>query len=231
MQRIVCRYRRDSSTSIVSQSVLRALFERAAELAGVPLDRERRTVVMGPPLPPGATSEAERLVFELCEPREPSQVCLLINVQLPAGLLIEQAWIARPGGPEENPAHFDEAVYDVLWPGAPSVELLSARLQDFLMASVVHFTRVREKKTQQFNARALTREVRLLSSRDDVARLLLTVSIGPQGSLRPDELLSVLGYTPLQGDLHIHRIALQQSAWHHTSSQRRCEPCWRPGRE
>ena len=44
----------------------------------------------------------------------------------------------------------------------------------------------------------------------------MTVSVGPQGTLRPDELLSVLGYTPPQGDIHVHRIALHQSAWHHT---------------
>ncbi len=226
MQRIVCRYRRDSSTSALSQSDLRALFERAAELAEIPLSEERRTVVMGPPLPPGATSEAERLVFELREPREPSQVRLQINTHLPAGLCIEQAWIAQPGGPEENPAHLDEAVYDVLWQGAPSAEELSARLQEFLMASVVHFTRVREKKTQQLNARALTREVRLLTSRDGLARLRMTVSVGPQGSLRPDELLSVLGYTPQQGDIHIHRIALHLSARHHPTSQQR----WRQRR-
>ena len=228
MQRIVCRYRRDSSTSALSHADLRALFERAAGLAGVLLSEERRTVVMGPPLPPGATSEAERLVFELREPREPSQVRLLLNTHLPTGLCIEQAWIAQPGGAEENPAHLDEAVYDVLWQGAPLADELSARLQEFLMASVVHFTRVREKKTQQFNARALTREVRLLSSLDGVAHLRMTVSVGPQGSFRPDELLSVLGYTPLQGDLHVHRIALHQSAWHHTSSQRRCERWRRP---
>ena len=155
MQRIVCRYRRDSSSSALSHSDLRALFERAAELAEIPLSEERRTVVMGPPLPPGATSEAERLVLELREPREPSQVRLQINSHLPAGLYIEQAWIAQPGGPEENPARLDEAVYDVVWQGAPSADELSARLQEFLMASVVHFTRVREKKTQQLNARAL----------------------------------------------------------------------------
>ena len=75
--------------------------------------------MLGPPLPPGATSEAERLVLELREPREPSSVRLQINRHLPAGLLIEQAWIAQPGGPEENPAHLDEAVYDVIWQGAP----------------------------------------------------------------------------------------------------------------
>ncbi len=221
MQRIVCRYCRDCSTSALSHPDLRVLFEQAAELAGIPLSEERRTIMMGPPLPSGATSEAERLVIELREPREPSQVRLQINTHLPAGLCIEQAWIAQPGGPEENPTHLDEAVYEVLWQGAPATDELSARLQEFLMASVVQFTRIREKKTQQLNARALLREVRLLASEDGRARLLMTVSIGPKGSLRPDELLAVLGYAPLQDDLHVHRIALHQSAWHHRSPRQR----------
>lgn len=228
MQRIVCRYSRDSSTSALHQPDLRALFMRAAELARISLSEERRAVVMGPSLPPGATSEAERLVLELREPREPSQVRLQLQTHLPAGLCIEQAWIAQPGGPEENPAHLDEAVYDVRWQGAPSAEELSARLQEFLMASVVHFTRFRDKKTQQLNARALTREVRLLSNQDGLARLCMTVSVGPQGSLRPDELLSVLGYTPQPGDLHVHRTALHQSAWRHLPSQHRWKRWQRP---
>lgn len=226
MQRIVCRYRRDSSTGSLSHADLRALFQRTTELAMLPMEEERRAIILGPPLPPGATSEAERLVLELSEPREPSGVRCQMNTHLPAGLTIEQAWIAQPGSPEENPARLDEAVYDVLWHGAPPPDELSARLQEFLLASVVHFTRVREKKTQQLNARALSRGVRLISNRDGVARLVMTVSVGPQGSLRPDELLTALGYTPTPEDVHVHRIALQQSAWRQPTRPPRTT-CWR----
>jgi len=161
------------------------------------------------------------MVLELVEPREPTAVRLQINLHLPPGVQIEQAWIAQPGGPEENPGRLDEAVYDVLWHGAPPVDDLSARLQDFLMASVVHFTRIREKKTQQLNARALSHNVRLLTGREGLARLEITVSVGPQGTLRPEELLQALGYTPALGEVHVHRIALQQSAWRHVSPSRR----------
>jgi hypothetical protein len=132
-------------------------------------------------------------VIELMTPHDPSEVTLRLNVHLPPGVRIERAWIASPGSIEENPGTLDEAVYEVDWHDAPKTEELLARIHGFLAACEVNFTRMREKKTQRFNARALVQDLRLLASRDGLARLRMTVSVGPQGTLRPEEVLQLLG--------------------------------------
>jgi radical SAM-linked protein len=212
MQRIVCRYRKDASASPLGPSDLRTAFRQAAELAGLPVS-DGRGILLGPALPAEVTSDAERVVLELSSPCEPSDVCGLLNAHLPPGVHIEGAWVGHPGGPDENPALLDEAVYDVQWHDAPSAGTMLAQIRAFLLASSVTLTRVREKKVQHLDARALTRDVHVVAIRDGMLHLQLTVSVGPQGSLRPEEALQALGFTPAPGALRIHRIALQQSGW------------------
>ncbi|HEY3376316.1 MAG TPA: TIGR03936 family radical SAM-associated protein [Armatimonadota bacterium] len=220
MQRIVYRYRKETPADTLSQSDLRAAFLQAITLAALPVGEGRRGVLMGPSLPTGATSDAEQAVIELLTPCEPSEVCRALNLHLPAGVRIERAWIARPGKTDENPASLDESVYDVLWHNAPDSDLFTERVQQFLAASEVCFTRIRVKKTQQLNARAFVHRVELLAYREGVARVRMTISVGPQGTIHPGELLDVLGFSPQSGGIQIHRVALQRAAWRHPSPPR-----------
>jgi radical SAM-linked protein len=213
MQRIVCRYRRDIDAGALSFAEVREALQTAAREAGLPLSEDRRAVLMGPPLPPGALSEDERVVFELAEPREPSEVCRAVNEHLPAGLHVDAAWVAYPGNPDENPANLNAAVYEVYWQNPPPFGELSARLREFFAAAEIPLTRIREKKTQQLNARALVRDIRVLGGRTNPACLQITLAIGPQGSLRPEEVLQALGYTPAPGTIRVHRVALLPASW------------------
>lgn len=217
MQRIIFRYRKDTLPGEISHGDLRGIFLNAVEAAGLPSEEGRRTVVMGPPLPPGATSEAEQAAIELVEPRDPSEVCRLLNLQLPAGIRVERAWIARPRSTDENPATLDEAVYEITWRHAPATGTLLVDLQRFLASTKVPFTRVREKKTQELNARALVRDIALLAMRDGMVRLRMTISVGPQGSMRPEEVLQAIGYAPEPGEVSVHRVALHRTLWRRPS--------------
>jgi len=191
------------------------------QTAKLPISESRRGVLLGPPLPPSATSDDERVVLELTEPYEPSEVRERLSRCLPPGLEIEQVWIVLPGRADESPAALDEAVYDLLWSPAPEATDLAARLQDFLRESEVPFTRIREKKVQRLNVRALVSAVQVRESEPGLVFLRLTLSMGPQGSIRPDEVLQALGYTPSPDTLIIHRIAVQQSAWRHPAGSSR----------
>jgi len=213
MQRIVCRYRRELDASALSFAEVRAALQTAAREAGLPLGDDRRAVLMGPPLPPGAASDDERVVFELDEACEPSEVRRIINEHLPDCLRVDAAWIAVPGSPDENPANLDTAVYDVDWQDPPSFGELSARLREFFAAAEVPLVRTREKKTQRLNARALVRNLRVLGGRMHPACLQMTLTIGPQGTLRPEEVLQVLGYNPAVSAIHVRRTALLPTSW------------------
>jgi len=213
MQRVICRYRKDIDASALSFAEVRAALQTAAREAGLPLNDERRAVLMGPPLPPGATSEDERILFELTEPRDPSAVCRVMNEHLPAGLLMEAAWIAQPGSPDENPGQLDLAIYVIEWTNPPAFAEFSARVRDFFASAEVPLVRIREKKTQRLNARAFVRDLRMLGGRTNPLRLQLTLTVGSHGSLRPDEVLQALGYVPDAGDVRVHRVALHPSSW------------------
>jgi radical SAM-linked protein len=213
MQRIVCRYRKDASAGPLGPGELRTLFRQAAEQAGLPVS-EGKGILLGPALPTEVTSDAERLVLELSDPCEPSDVRERLNPYLPPGLVIDGAWVGRPGGTENNPSLLDEAVYDVHWHDAPLTGTrILEQIRAFLLSPSVMLTREREKKVQQLDARALTREVRVITIREEWVHLQITVSVGPRGSLRPEEALQAMGFAPVPGSLCVQRIALQQSGW------------------
>jgi len=220
MQRIVCRYRRDVVVSMLGHNEVRQVLLDAVTASGLEIGEGRRMMAMSPPLPSGATSEAERVVLELLTPCAPGDVRRLLNLHLPDGVYIEGAWSALPGGDEDNPAALDEAIYDVTWSRVPLAVDIRTAVHDFLQAQDVLLTRRREKKTQVVNARALVYDVRVLTTRDGFARVFLTVSVGPQGSLRPDEFIQVLGEVPTPDAVRVHRVALQRSFWRHPSSPR-----------
>lgn len=213
MQRIVCRYRREADAVALSFADVRVMLQTAAREAGLPLADDRRALQFGPPLPTGATSEDERVLFELTEPRDPSDVCRDVGAHLPAGIQIDAAWVARPGTPDENPAGLDEAVYALCWQDAPPLGELTVRLRQFFATSDVPLVRMREKKTQRLNARALVRDLRVLVGRTNPTCLQVTLVIGPQGTLRPDEVLPALGYTPAAESVSVRRLALFPSSW------------------
>jgi radical SAM-linked protein len=227
MQRIVLRYRQESLTNVWNHGDLRALFLQAAEAAGLSVGEGQRVIRLGPPLPAEASSEAEYAVLELARPQDPSEVRRLLNLHLPDGLQVIQAWIAPPGSVDENPATLDEAVYEVRWlHAAPATAALDEAMKDFLAATVINFTRAREKKTQQLDARALVHDMALFAGADGFVRLRMSVSAGPRGTLRPAEALKVLGFPPAPGDIHVHRVALQRTIWRHPSPARPA-PRWR----
>lgn len=227
MQRIVLRYCREMATDIRNHSDLCMQFQQAAAMAGLPISEGRRAILLAPPLPVEATSEAEYALIELVRPADPSEVARLLNRFLPDGLHIERAWIAQPGSPDENPGAMDEAVYQVRWQSqAPAAVAIAAAIERFLSASEISFTRAREKKTQVLNARALVQDIALCADAAGMVYLRMTVSVGPLGSLRPAEVLQVLGFPPAPGDIHVHRVALQRSIWRHPSPARRAHR-WR----
>ena len=213
MQRILIRYQRHEAGNAFSQNDLRGILLNAAQQACLPLEEGRRAVLMGPPLPSEATSEAEYALFSLLEPWEPSEVARRLTMHLPEGIHLESAWIAHPNCPDEKPAALDEAVYLVGWTGAEDSKNIIAAIRNFYATPEVIFTRMRENKIQQINARNLVRHITLLATQDGIARLRMTLTVGPQGTIRPSEVLQALGFTPTPEQLRVHRIALYASAW------------------
>ncbi len=216
MQRIVCRYNRDISLGAWNQSQVRTCWSEAIAAAGLELDA-RRGFIFCPVLPSGASSEAERIALSLNSLTEPSQLRDRINQELPTELQISCAWVANPGCEDENPARLDESDYELRWSGAPPVGELFPRVADILRQPTLPFTRVRESKTQNFDARPLI--INLTPAMGD-RPFLLTLRNGEQGNLRPDDIFSLLAYTPAADSVQVHRTEMRVSSWHNPPKTR-----------
>lgn len=217
MQRIKIRFQRNELSSALSHHELRELFLAAAQQAAIPLATGKRTLLMGPPLPAGATSEAEFAVFCLEECCDPSEFIQRLGINLTDGVIIERGWVCQPNSPDDKPSLLDEAVYLVNWREAVASEKITAAIRLFYSLPEVPFTRNRENKIQYFNARDLVHQISLLATRDGVARLQMTLAGGSQGSIRPQEVLEAIGFAVAPDQLQVHRIAMFASVWRKSS--------------
>jgi radical SAM-linked protein len=208
MQRIACRYRREEEVAMLGAGEVRALLLNAVQDIGpgvLPVQ-----VIMGPPLPRGATSEAERCVFDLSNTVDPVTMAEGMNARVPAGLYIEMMWVVTTRHPDEAPLRFTEAEYAVSWREAPPADEIGAKLRALLAAVKAPLTREREKRTQVLDARPLLKNVTVSDWRNGEAHLRIVVSVGPDGALRPEEVLQLAGWTPEPGSLKVRRVALRQ---------------------
>lgn len=213
MQRIKIRYQRNELSNSLSHHDLRDIFLNAAQQAALLITVEKRSLLMGPPLPNDATSEAEFAVFCLEESCEPGEFVRRLELYLPDGVTIECGWVCKTCSLDENPALLDEAVYQVNWHGADASEKITAAIRQFYSLSEVPFTRNRDKKIQYLNARNLVHHITLLATRNGVACLQMTLAVGSQGSIRPLEVLEAVGFSVAPAQLQVHRIAMFASAW------------------
>lgn len=229
MQRMQCRYCRDASVETLGLPAIRTLFIETLEQAGCPLDDGRRNLLFGPALPSGATSDDERCVIALRIPCDPHELCRRMNDVLPAGLRLRNAWILPPPQNGDALAQLDETVYQVLWRNAPAAAEVAERLPRFFAQSDVELVREREKKVQRLNVRALVHQLRLGEVQPGVLRLLMTVSVGPRGAVRPDEVLQVLGYPATTAQLAVHRLAVRHATPYRPATPR--VDAWRRERD
>ena len=107
-----------------------------------------------------------------------------------------------PPGTKLLEAVINEAQYKIIFTqGCPGD--LAAKVEDFLQKTEVLYLRRSPKKDKELNLRSYVNDLRL---EDDV--LILSAKLGPNGTMRPPELLTVLGYWDIIKDITIQRLGL-----------------------
>jgi radical SAM-linked protein len=211
MQQIHCRYRRDISTAQTTLSEIKQILLDAANRAGIEIDSSKRGLLLGSPLAVGAASDDERCIFSLTTPEDPGEIRRKLSLELPQGLQIINCWQVNSGTADADLAVFDESVYTIMLQNPPSGGEIISLIRNFIAQKSIIFTRKRENKTQQLDARRLVKYVRLISADKNCAELEMVFRISNDGVIRPDEALTVMNIPA--DNITVHRIAMRASHW------------------
>lgn len=185
----------------LSHRELLNLFARAAGRAGLPLafsqgHNPRPKVALPLPRSVGMRCLDDLLRIELHGPAD--MLCPHLQDQLPRDITIHRAW---PTDSRRFPQ--PQAVEWTV--DLPDADDLAERIQTFLDKKRCTVTRTCNKTGKQttIDLRALVHELKPTRT-----GLWAKLAAGPQGSVRPDELLIALAYPPPEGLLNLTRTKI-----------------------
>ncbi|MBQ9480190.1 MAG: DUF2344 domain-containing protein, partial [Selenomonadaceae bacterium] len=153
----------------------------------------------------GTTSDAEYFDFELTDRIDAASVMSRLNAQLPRGAEIIRLKMLTGKAPALM-ALADASKYEITVGFDGEEAEARAAVDRFNGASSIVFTRVTPKKTRELDIKRYV--IRPIEFALDGGRLRLTVEIkvSAEGSVKPIEVLTVLGIDST--DVKIHRLSL-----------------------
>ena len=213
MPQVICRLAKGQPVKYISHLDWMRTIERALRRARLPVAYSagyspHPRLAYTPPLSVGNTSEAELVAVELASPLDPDTVKERLAAALPPGIGVLAAWPAPRLGGKVTFGDFDTAEYRVQVRGPVDPEALSRRLVELMQADHVTYRREREGRVKEFDARPLLVQAELTEQGPGEAALRLKLRLGVPGTLRPEEVLDLLGLGGPEFHSHIHRLAL-----------------------
>jgi radical SAM-linked protein len=214
---LVCRYRKGEQVRWISHLDLKRTLERALRRADIPLaltqgHNPHPKISYGPPLPLGATGEAELLTVHLAQPVNPSEFRERVNAKLPRGIELTEAWTLPTYKKKETFGEIDVAEYRVRVTGDVEAEDLQRRTRQLLDRAELTVHRGGRRPERVVNLRPHIISLSLARSERQEVELQMRLRTGSHGGARPQEIIALLG---LEGDRRIvyyHRTGLYAGA-------------------
>jgi len=216
MAQYVCRYRKGGELRWVGHLDLKRTLERALRRAALPLEltqghNPHPKLSYGPPMPMGVTGEAEVFSLHLREALPADNVKERLNVQLPAGFEVMDAWIVPGYKRRETFGELDVAEYRVTMPTAVSVAEVQERLQALLARDQLVVTRRGEHEEREIDVRPMLLSARAEEAGEGRVALHLRLRTGSHGGAKPGEIVALLGACDPEA-ARIHRAGLYAGA-------------------
>ena len=217
MAQLICRYRKGDQVRWISHLDLKRTLERAMRRAQLPLELTRGhnphpKLSFGPPLPLGATGEAELVAIRLTEPIAPDQLKQRLNEQLPSGIEIAEAWILPAYKRKETFGDIDIAEYRVAISGAADAEQVGARIAQLLERERLVVRRGGQRPEREVDLRPFILTLDISQSGPDETELRMRLRTGSHGGARPQEIISLLGLENEDCVVRYHRTGLYAAA-------------------
>lgn len=217
MAQVVCRYRKADEVRWISHLDLKRTLERAMRRADLPLaltqgHNPHPKLSFGPPLPLGATGEAELLTIHLDEPLDPGELKDRLNQQLPPGLEIVQVWGLPRYRRKETFGDIDVAQYRVSVQGPVDPAGLRRRVDELLAHEEIIVERGGERPERTVDIRPLILSLSVVAFGEEEVELRMQLRTGSHGGARPQEVVSLLGLAEDDRPIRYHRVALHAAA-------------------
>lgn len=206
MQRYTLTFRKGEGARFLSHLDLTAVFEYAVRRARLPValsegfnPRPRLSVAASLAL--GYVGEAEILEVTLREQLAAEDVRVRLQAVLPPGIELTAARAAEPGaGTAASRLH--SAIYRIALP-AP-VERLAERVEELLQTPRLEVEEQRDEGIRRRDLRPMLLALEVVDS----CLLRLTARMDGEGSVRPEQILTLLRITPAGARITRERIVL-----------------------
>ncbi len=217
MAQLVCRYRKGNQIRWISHLDLKRTLERAMRRAQLPLalsqgHNPHPRISFGPPLPLGATGDAEVLAFYLSEAMDPGEVKDRLNQQLPSGLEIVEAWLPPRYKKKETFGDIDVAEYRVGIRGDVRLTDVSLRVSELLAREEPIVERGGLRPQRTVDIRPLIFSLSAEDAGGTGIELRMRLRTGSHGGARPQEVGTLLGLEDGETTICYHRTGLYASA-------------------
>ncbi len=161
----------------------------------------RPRLSLGPAKGVGIAGCGEYIDMELDSYHLAADVKAKLNAVLPSDLRVLKAR-ELPEGSKLLEAVINCAEYEMAFPSGTTDEL-AAGVSAFMALEICPFVRHSPKGDKTVDLRNFVRSLRI-----DGENLVLDAKVGPQGAIRPEEILTDLGYKSIIGTIKITRRAL-----------------------
>jgi len=214
---LVCRYRKGDEVRWLSHLDVKRTLERAMRRADLPLVLTRGhnphlKLSLGPPLPLGATGDAELLAIHVAEAIDPEQVKDRLNDQLPRGLEVVEVWAVPGYRKKETFGNMEIAEYRAIVLSSVDAGEIRSRAEDLMARDelIVHRSGGGSERTVDVRPLILSIGVREASAGE--ADLTMRLRTGSHGGAKPQEVVSLLGLAGEDQSVRYHRTGIYASA-------------------
>jgi radical SAM-linked protein len=213
MAQYICRYRKGEPLRWIGHLDLKRTLERALRRARLPLEltqghNPHPKMSFGPPLPLGATGEAEVFSLHLTEPLTAEALIERLRAQLPAGFDTTDVWTVPGYKKRETFGDINIADYRVVVATELSLAEIHARVRDLLAREEIIVERGGERPERAVDLRPMILTLWAESRGEDEVELIMKLRTGSHGGARPQEVVTLLGLDPSDRATRICRTAL-----------------------
>ncbi|MFB3883038.1 MAG: TIGR03936 family radical SAM-associated protein [Armatimonadota bacterium] len=225
MAQFICRYRKGPEVRWISHLDLKRTLERAMRRAGLALELTKGhnphpKISYGPPLPLGATGEAELFAFHLTEAADPTTIKQRLSAQLPPGIELTEVWSVPAHRKKETFGEVDLAEYSIRVAGRVDAAQVRKSVGKLLESEALLVQRGGERPEREVDLRPLINSLELTDESEQGITLRARLTTGSHGGARPQEIVQLLGLESADNPVTYHRAGLYASAEAPTSRPR-----------
>jgi radical SAM-linked protein len=197
VQRVVLTYKKADPARWLSHLDLIRMLERAIRRAQSPVTysqgfNPRPRLSFGPPLPLGATSDAELLAIRLDQPVDPSDLVASLNAQLPPGIEITEARAIPDSEPTMKEISGCSYLLRAVCLSDSPWDVVNSAINVFIAQNEVFSQRVDKRLVKRVNIRPSVESLELVEMDGSVATLRLRVSHKGAQIAKPVEIVEAL---------------------------------------